>query len=45
MGGTLPVLTGAFMGADRGQLKQSLALLYGLNTIGAMAGTALAASS
>jgi len=42
MGGTLPVLTGAFMGADRGQLKQSLALLYGLNTIGAMAGTALA---
>jgi len=30
------------MGADRGQLKRSLALLYGLNTIGAMAGTALA---
>src|SRR3989475_302036 len=42
MGGTLPVLTGAFMGADRGQLKRSLALLYGLNTIGAMPGRALA---
>ncbi|HVH67491.1 MAG TPA: fused MFS/spermidine synthase [Gemmatimonadales bacterium] len=42
MGGTLPVLTRAFMGADRGELKRSLALLYGLNTLGAVMGTALA---
>ncbi|HEX4627744.1 MAG TPA: fused MFS/spermidine synthase, partial [Gemmatimonadales bacterium] len=42
MGGTLPVLTRAFMGADRGELKRSLALLYGLNTLGAVGGTALA---
>ncbi|PYP38057.1 MAG: hypothetical protein DMD34_03350 [Gemmatimonadetes bacterium] len=42
MGGTLPVLTGAFMGADRGELPRSLGRLYGLNTLGAVAGTALA---
>ncbi|MFN2571419.1 MAG: fused MFS/spermidine synthase [Gemmatimonadales bacterium] len=42
MGGTLPVLTRALMGADRGLLKPSLGRLYGLNTLGAMAGTALA---
>src|SRR5881296_381914 len=42
MGGTLPVLTRAFMGADRAALQPSLGRLYGLNTIGAMAGTALA---
>src|SRR5437879_4629823 len=42
MGGTLPVLTRTFMGSDRSQLKRSLGLLYGLNTLGAVAGTALA---
>src|SRR5690242_14765057 len=42
MGGTLPVLTRALMGEDRGLLKPSLGRLYGLNTLGAMAGTALA---
>ncbi|HYT04608.1 MAG TPA: fused MFS/spermidine synthase [Gemmatimonadales bacterium] len=42
MGGTLPVLTRAFMGADRSELKRSVGLLYGLNTLGAVAGTALA---
>ncbi|HWC73052.1 MAG TPA: fused MFS/spermidine synthase, partial [Gemmatimonadales bacterium] len=42
MGGTLPVLTRALMGDDRGLLKPSLARLYGLNTLGAMLGTALA---
>jgi predicted membrane-bound spermidine synthase/tetratricopeptide (TPR) repeat protein len=42
MGGTLPVLTRALMGEDRGLLKRSLGRLYGLNTLGAMAGTALA---
>lgn len=42
MGGTLPVLTRAFMGEDRGLLKPSLGRLYGLNTLGAMTGTALA---
>ena len=42
MGGTLPVLTRTFMGSDRGQLKRSLGLLYGLNTLGAVVGTALA---
>ncbi len=42
MGGTLPVLTRAFMGADRGELKRALGLLYGLNTLGAVVGTALA---
>ena len=42
MGGTLPVLTRAMMGEDRGLLKSSLGRLYGLNTLGAMTGTALA---
>src|SRR5438445_9738470 len=42
MGGTLPVLTRAFMGADRGELPASLGRLYGLNTLGAVLGTALA---
>jgi spermidine synthase len=42
MGGTLPVLTRALMGDDRGLLKSSLGRLYGLNTLGAMIGTALA---
>src|SRR6266566_363794 len=42
MGGTLPVLTRALMGEDRALLKPSLGRLYGLNTLGAMTGTALA---
>src|SRR5438552_2668226 len=42
MGGTLPVLTRAFTGDDRSLLKPSLGRLYGLNTLGAMVGTALA---
>jgi predicted membrane-bound spermidine synthase len=42
MGGTLPVLTRAFMGDDRGLLKASLGRLYGFNTLGAVVGTALA---
>jgi len=42
MGGTLPVLTRAFTGADRSQLQRSLGRLYGLNTLGAVVGTALA---
>ena len=42
MGGTLPVLTRAFMGDDRDALKPSLGRLYGLNTLGAVVGTALA---
>lgn len=42
MGGTLPILTRAFMGDDRSQLKTSLGWLYGLNTLGAVTGTALA---
>jgi len=42
MGGTLPVLTRAFMGDDRASLRPSLGRLYGLNTLGAVAGTALA---
>ena len=42
MGGTLPVLTRALMGDDRSLLKPSLGRLYGLNTLGAMTGTALA---
>src|SRR5256885_6583890 len=41
MGGTLPVLTRAFT-ADRAALQRSLGLLYGLNTLGAVVGTALA---
>jgi len=42
MGGTLPVLTRAFMGEDRASLRPSLGRLYGLNTLGAVVGTALA---
>ena len=42
MGGTLPVLTRAFTGTDRNELQRSLGLLYGLNTLGAVVGTALA---
>ena len=42
MGGTLPVLTRALTGENRELLKPSLGRLYGLNTLGAMAGTALA---
>ncbi len=42
MGGTLPALTRAFMGVERDRLKSSVSRLYGLNTLGAMVGTALA---
>ena len=42
MGGTLPVLTRAFAGTDRARLQPALGRLYGLNTLGAVAGTALA---
>src|SRR5438309_1418078 len=42
MGGALPVLTRAFMGTERDRLKPSLGWLYGINTLGAVAGTALA---
>src|SRR5438552_1699373 len=42
MGGTLPVLTRAFTGPDRAELQHSLGRLYGLNTLGAVVGTALA---
>jgi spermidine synthase len=42
MGGTLPVLTRAFSAADRGRLRPSLGRLYGINTLGAVIGTALA---
>ena len=42
MGATLPVLTRAFMEGDRSRLKPSLGRLYGLNTLGAVVGTALA---
>ncbi len=42
MGGTLPVLTRALTGDNRELLKPSLGRLYGLNTLGAMTGTALA---
>src|SRR4051812_15116363 len=42
MGATLPVLTRALMGQDRELLRPSLGRLYGLNTLGAMLGTALA---
>ena len=41
MGGTLPVLTRALT-AERAELQRSLGLLYGLNTLGAVVGTALA---
>jgi spermidine synthase len=42
MGGTLPVLTRAFTGVDRTRLRASLGRLYGINTLGAVFGTALA---
>jgi len=42
MGGTLPVLTRAFTGAQRAELQASVGRLYGINTLGAVAGTALA---
>lgn len=42
MGGTLPVLTRAFMGDDRARLRAALGGLYGLNTLGAVIGTGLA---
>ena len=42
MGGTLPVLTRAFTRGDRAALPPELASLYGLNTLGAVLGTALA---
>src|SRR3989441_1319416 len=42
MGGTLPVLTRAFAGPDRAALRPALGRLYGLNTLGAVLGTALA---
>src|SRR3989440_8417675 len=42
MGGTLPVLTRAFMGAERERLQRALGRLYGLNTLGAVAGAAAA---
>jgi spermidine synthase len=42
MGGTLPVLTRAFTAADRTRLRASLGRLYGINTLGAVLGTALA---
>lgn len=42
MGGTLPALTKGFMGVERDRLQTSLGRLYALNTLGAVAGTALA---
>lgn len=42
MGGTLPVLTRAFTATDRSRLRASLGRLYGINTLGAVLGTALA---
>jgi spermidine synthase len=42
MGGTLPALTKGFMGVERDRLQTSLGRLYGLNTLGAVVGTALA---
>ncbi|HET9708761.1 MAG TPA: fused MFS/spermidine synthase, partial [Gemmatimonadales bacterium] len=42
MGGTLPVLTRAFTAAERDKLRPSLGRLYGVNTLGAVLGTALA---
>ena len=42
MGGTLPILTRAFMGDDRARLRAALGGLYGLNTLGAVVGTGLA---
>jgi spermidine synthase len=42
MGGTLPVLTRAFTATERDKLRASLGRLYGVNTLGAVLGTALA---
>ena len=42
MGGTLPVLTRAFTRGERAALAPQLASLYGLNTLGAVLGTAVA---
>ncbi len=42
MGATLPVLTRAFTGEVRANLKHELAALYGLNTLGAVIGTGFA---
>jgi predicted membrane-bound spermidine synthase len=42
MGGTLPVLTRAFAGDRSDQLRGELALFYGLNTVGGVAGCLLA---
>lgn len=42
MGGTLPVLTRAFTAHHRDQLRAFLGRLYGINTLGAVLGTALA---
>jgi spermidine synthase len=42
MGGTLPVLARAFMGERREVLQPVVGRLYGLNTLGAVVGTALA---
>ncbi len=41
MGGTLPVLTRAFAGEHTANLRRELALFYGLNTVGGVAGCAL----
>ena len=42
MGGTLPILTRAFAGERSDDLRRELALFYGLNTVGGVAGCALA---
>jgi spermidine synthase len=41
MGATLPVLTRAFAGRRTAHLRRELALFYGLNTVGGVAGCAL----
>lgn len=41
MGGTLPVLTRAFAGANTSHIRRELALFYGLNTVGGVIGCAL----
>ena len=42
MGGTLPILTRAFAGDRSEELRGELALFYGLNTVGGVAGCVLA---
>lgn len=42
MGGTLPILTQAFTAGNAGNYRRELATFYGLNTVGAVAGCALA---